>query len=470
VEAQPARDELEEDGQAEAMSASGPPLSMLARPLRATERAAIARRWAAALGKDRTCELPATAFVSIYERGRVIGCVGHADWHLALEQARIDPRFGGARLSRDDATIQLSLLVRGPTITPDEIASSLELGQEGLVAFDTTGAIRAVLLPDVAADAQRDGAAMLRALLEKAGVQSADEIPRVMRVRRERFVARARAKSRVRDPIDAAAAWLAARVNEVGEVAHGIDARSGRAHRTGPFHLGRAAIVMQALDAHGRYDAVARRARAWLESRIEEGGEGLPKPAAERAGTLALALGAGVACRDALVSLVDASSDEIAESAWHAAQVVVALGREAPSPIVRAALAPIDAGTWAPWSALAADALGDRARARRARTQLARSIPAAPPHRGGVRMRDVPEVAITALVIEALAHGKPHHASVRRALAFLRTQQLTRDVSAALDPDLCEGAFPLAPHADFLRCDVTAHALLAMLATRDACG
>lgn len=450
-------------------------LSMLARPLRANERASIARRFATALRTGKPYAPPATAFVSLYERGRVIGCVGHADLASALAAARHDPRFGGARHDASDTSVQLSLLVRGRVLPTAAVAAALALGEEGLVAFDAAGAIRAVLLPDVAADGQRDGEAMVRALIDKAGAKTIDEIPRAMLVRRERFVVRAaRMRARRASPIHAAARWLAARIDAEGAVAHGVDARSGRVHRTGPFHLGRAAVVIEALAAHGGHRATVRRARAWLADAItaalDDEGEGLPRSPAERAGSLALALRAGIDCRAALLDLASASPDAIAEVPWHAAQVSVALAHDAPSAIVAAALAPIDAGTWSPWSVLAADALGDARRAKKGRAVLARAVPIKPPHAGGVRTRSAPEVAITALVLEVLASSRPHRAAARRALAFLVSQALAseRDVPAALDPALAIGAFPLAPHADFLRCDATAHALLALLAARRA--
>ena len=453
---------------------TGPPLALLARPLRGPERAGIARRWATAFRNERACELPATAFVSIYERGRVIGCVGHADVLSALRAARADPRFGGARLEPRESVVQLSLLVRGPTLAPSEVERTMVVGREGLVAFDAAGIVRAVLLPEVAADGQRDAASMLRALAGKAGLTSLDEIPRVMRVRAERFVVRGARSRRSRSPIEAAAAWLAARIGLDGEIAHGIDARSGRVHRTGPLHLGRCALVVQALEAHGGHRAAVRRARRWLALAIEEAlrdaGEGLPKSAPERAGSLALAMRAGIHCDDALIALSMQSSIEIAGHAWHAAQVTVALANRTPQAIRDAALAPIDRGAWAPWSVLAADALGDCRRARKARSVLARSVAARAPHAGGVGARSVPEVALTALVIEILA--TTHPAAARRALGFLASQSFTteRDVPAALDLSLCIGAYPLAPHADFLRCDVTAHALLAQLAVKLSTG
>lgn len=449
------------------MSAGGPPLAMLARPLRASERAAIERRFRAALRSGKTCELPATAFVSLYERGRAIGCVGHRDFASALAAARVDPRFGGAR--GREITVQLSLLVRGPTIAPAKVPSAITLGDDGLVAIDANGAIRAVLLPDVAADTQRDGDAMLRALVEKARATSEEEIAAVMLVHSERFVARPAVsrKRASRSMIDAAASWLAARIDADGAVAHGLDARSGRVHRTGPFHLGRAAVVIEALAAHDGHRAAVRRARRWLLASIDEG-EGLPKTPAERAASLALAVRAGIACRPALLALANDAANEIARVRWHAAQIAVVLAEETPQAIADAALAAITEDAWAPWSVLAADVLGETAPARAGRARLARGIPSSGPHRGGVRTRSAPEVALTALAIEVLAPSKKHRAATARALGFLESQCLSSidDVPASLDPALALGAFPLAPHADFLRCDVTAHAVLALLSSR----
>src|SRR5262249_49053832 len=91
-------------------------LTMLARPLRPRERRSTARDFAEALRSGTTFAPPATAFVSLYERGRTIGCVGHADFASALAAARVDPRFGGAREDLGRATTQLSLLVRGRVV------------------------------------------------------------------------------------------------------------------------------------------------------------------------------------------------------------------------------------------------------------------------------------------------------------------------------------------------------------------
>jgi hypothetical protein len=46
----------------------------------------------------------------------------------------------------------------------------------------------------------------------------------------------------------------------------------------------------------------------------------------------------------------------------------------------------------------------------------------------------------------------------------LRRWQLLGDrIPAALEPKLIRGAFPISPVVDAARCDVTAHALLALL-------
>ena len=77
----------------------------------------------------------------------------------------------------------------------------------------------------------------------------------------------------------------------------------------------------------------------------------------------------------------------------------------------------------------------------------------------------IPEVALTALAVEALSrHPAPwSRAAATRARAFIARTQLVGDrVYGALDPSLAWGAFPVSPVADWLRGDVTAHAVLAL--------
>ena len=85
---------------------------------------------------------------------------------------------------------------------------------------------------------------------------------------------------------------------------------------------------------------------------------------------------------------------------------------------------------------------------------------------GGCGATEIPETALTALVVEALegTRSADARAAVARARRFLRRcQLLPESVPASLDPDLATGAFPASPVAvDFLRCDVTAHAVLAL--------
>lgn len=82
-------------------------------------------------------------------------------------------------------------------------------------------------------------------------------------------------------------------------------------------------------------------------------------------------------------------------------------------------------------------------------------------------MTPVPQTAVTALAVESLArHAEPWaRAAVARGRGFLaRMQLLGSHIPAALDPTLSHGAFCASPSVDTLRCDVTAHALLAMVA------
>lgn len=446
-------------------------LAALGRALTERERRSIRRDLARALRTGADPVLPGTAFVSIYERGRLVGCIGHPSLHAALAMAREDPRFGGARGPADAQTIQVSFLACPAPLRAEEIAH-LEVGTQGLLALEE-GRLRTLLLPEVARDGMLGPAGMLAALARKLDVE-VNALGELATIETERFVFRpepTRGPGR-RSTVELAARWLAARVGPSGEVAWGLDARAGRAHRTGAFHLGRAAVVIAALAAHGGHASKVTRARRWLAASLDaglRGAPGVPREAAGRAGTVALASRAGLEVREVLEDLVDEDGAEIGETAWHAAQVVAVLGERAGVPVVEGALAPLVKGEWAPWSVLAADALGERALAARGRARLVASIAAEPPHEGGVSTGEVAEVALTALTAEVLAAAPRRDDAIDAALArarrFLSRQALDRleVVPAALDARLALGAFPLAPHADFLRSDVTAHALHALL-------
>src|SRR5262249_9144214 len=130
-------------------------------------------------------------------------------------------------------------------------------------------------------------------------------------------------------------------------------------------------------------------------------------------------------------------------------------------------VADLDRRPWAPWTAIAAAARGDRAVRSQAARTLAGALRRTAPHRGGADGTPIPEVALTAVSVEALArHPAPWaRAAALRGRAFVGSMQLagTR-LYAALDPGLALGAFPASPVADLLRGDVTGHALLALLA------
>jgi hypothetical protein len=171
--------------------------------------------------------------------------------------------------------------------------------------------------------------------------------------------------------------------------------------------------------------------------------------------------------QELLAHVEGARSHEVARTPWHAAQVVAALGHEAPLELWTASVENLERRPWAPWTVLAAAARGDRGVGARAARAVADALRTHGPHRGGASVTPVPEIALTAVSVEALAHHGASwaRAAAARGLDFLRSMQLTtKRLYGALDPSLARGAFPASPVADLLRCDVTGHALLALLA------
>ena len=234
-------------------------------------------------------------------------------------------------------------------------------------------------------------------------------------------------------------------VDARGRVGYAMDA-SGRIVRRGAFAHGRAAAVIRALAAH-HHDVST--ARSWLAGEIDAAlaGESIadwPDDASQIAGTLALATLAGIDRR----ALLEAAARNVTSS-WHAAQCVVALGRD--SRIARRSfrlcISDLSAHPFAPWTAIAARTLGDDDVLHRCARSLAGSI--GPD--GGVG--SVPEVALTAITVQALAPTDP----CRPSRAFLRRNQVR-----ARGP--LYGAFPASPATAYFRADITAHALLALLA------
>jgi hypothetical protein len=173
---------------------------------------------------------------------------------------------------------------------------------------------------------------------------------------------------------------------------------------------------------------------------------------------------AGIDVRASLVEL--ARSDALVGSPWHGAQVVAALGRDAPERLWRSCVEDLERRAWAPWTCLAARARGDASVLEKTTGTLIASVRKAPPHAGGAGTLPIPEIALTALTVEALAPStaRDARAAVRRAREFLGTWQLVPGrIPAALDPKLATGAFVASPIVDALRGDITAHALLALL-------
>ncbi len=465
------------------------PWTPLARALTSTQRRASQAQlrglldWQRALGAwPRLASTPraATPFVSLYERGRLLGCFGSDEGGPGERVARAflmslhDPRVGGSLLvDRAQVSAELTYLSEVhalPTRDLPRALDEIEVGTHGLAWVAPERARSALLLPQVARDHGYTAEALLDALCKKASVARAELASgRLVRLSAESRVAHA-------EPVDArgtrtelAAKWLADQIDADGSIAYAVDPRTGTRIDRGLMYHGRAAVLLQALAAwpqHRRRRALAaRRLVAELDA-ATRGRAPLawPEDEGQVAGTLALAVLAGLPFREQL--LARAGARAVRESAWHAAQVVTALGSDAPSELWQRCVGELDQHPWAPWTALAAVVLDDRASYERASHALVAGLSAKAIHRGGVRLRSVPELAVTAITVEALAAGRAsaaRTAAIVRGRAFLaRWQFRPQQISASIDPACAMGAFPLSPVASGLRCDVTAHALLAL--------
>jgi hypothetical protein len=249
-------------------------------------------------------------------------------------------------------------------------------------------------------------------------------------------------------------------------VTFAVNPRTGERTPHGEMHHGRVAVAVDALDRHGGHGKAVARARTRLASDAAAAMRGAavdawPSKRDVVAGTLALLCLGGVDVRRELLAWLEAHP-EIAASAWHAAQAVAALGSLAPGPLWDACVRDLETRPWAPWTAIAARARGDAAVLARCAPALVASIRDAPPHEGGCSARPVPETALTAVTVEALAPLPAARPAVRRARAFLRAWQIPDDPPAPLLPDAAAGAFPASPVVESLRVDVTGHALLAL--------
>jgi len=421
----------------------------------------------------------ATPFVTLYSGESLWGCQlgdeGGARERLvrAYLRALADPRAIGSAPNRRMLSAEVSYPLEVRRLDPDRAELELEVGTEGLVLVAPDRS-PVVLLPRVACDLSFDAKSLIASLASKAGC-SKKEVFRgtLYAFTTENVSVRIEASGvATGSPLQLAARWLAARVDVRGSVDFAIDARRGIRERWGEFAHGRAAIVVQALASAPGGRRAAARARRRLEREIKKALAGhdvvgWPAEPARIGGTLALASLAGIDVQRPLE--VFARRPELRRDAWHGAQVVAALGADAPIELWRACVADLDARPWAPWSALAARARGDAAVAARCERALVDSLRRAPPHAGGASVTTVPELALTAIAVEALSKARRStevRAAMRRAREFIESWQLVGErIPIPLDPRLCSGAFPASPIVDWLRTDVTAHALLALRAS-----
>jgi hypothetical protein len=456
-------------------------------------RARLGARIAGRAGRARPVP-DGTPFVSLYVDGGLRGCCGcdeggpRARLEVALREAFEDRRFPAlAPGERARLAAQVSYVRGVRRIDPRAAAEAIEAGTHGLAVAPRTGP-PAMLLPHVARDRQLGPAAFCEALARKAGLDEAgwrraalyafetDDV--VVRLARGRAgepgaAAPVPAPAAAAAALDLAARWLRDRVDADGRIAFAVDARGGTPAAAGLMRHGRAALVVQALATHGRSGAAVGRARRWLRGEIEAGlagraVAGWPDRPGLVAGTLALAALAGVRPGGALAAF--ARLPELAAEPWHGAQLAAALGTETPPALWRACVADLEQRPWAPWTAMAAWIRRDGDVLARCERALVASIRRAPPHRGGAELGDVPQIAQTAAAVEALAPlpSRAARAAVVRGTDFLRRWQLVPGrIPAPLDPALARGAFPASPIVDWLRSDVSAHALLALLAARD---
>lgn len=425
----------------------------------------------------------ATPVVACYARGALQGC--------ALERGTLG---GPERLAR--AFLASTASVRGEIAVevsyPRRLRwlddpDSLEIGIEG-VALVRRGTGPVLLMPQVARDHGVDGRGMLALLADKAGltIDLSTQLPDGARLAAwtidrvvarlddtEAVSARAAARSGARD-VDYAAAWLARMIDARGTVAFAIDARSRVLQPDGELGYARSAIAIEALAAHGGHARTVERARRWLGREIARAirGErvtGWPEDRASVAGTLALACLAGVPAHGRLRELIaNARWRDFADSPtwpWHAGQVAAALGRDTPHELWSWCVDSIARQPFAPYVAVAARTRGDEAAHRRATAAVATFIRRGPPHAGGASATALPETALTAVAVQALAGVREYRALVASALGFVRARQLLPGrIPGALDPALALGGFTASPIDDVLRADITGHALLALLA------
>ena len=462
------------------------PLSPLGSPLTAAERASLQQTLRALLLWQRDLRnwpaLPsapeATPIVSMYARGGLCGCAGMSKGApgervaRAFVQALGDDRSSGlSREGRAGLRCRLSYARAVRSVSLASVPELLEVGTHGVALALPDRPV--TLLPDVARDNSLDAEGMLETL-ERKGETKRAAWPKdgLYLFETDTVLARMTETPELEpNPIAAAANWLAARVDAKGQVTFGMSPRTGEQHRKSDMFHGRTAILVRALLAQRVGRDAATRARRWLGVELVRALAGhpveqFPSQPALVAGTLALAVMSGIELHDALLAY--AVRPEVLAVPWHAAQVVAALGTRAPEALWLACKRHLEVEPWAPWTALAAKARADSQTFARVTAALIDSVPERGPHVGGVGPNSVPELARTAVTVEALlaADSAAARAARARARGFLLEQQINGgSCIAASDPELVHGAFPQTPVHDYLQIDVTGHALLALVGT-----
>ncbi len=433
------------------------------RPLRDRERASLVRALRGMLAWQRTLRAwpritnapDATPYVSLYGEGKLRGCYGSHEGAPNERVARAfllalgDSRYGGTSDYRADLAAEISYITAARPVRADEALASIAPGVDGIACFEP-GA-EAVLLPSVARERGYDASGMLDLLARKANrPRSSEGIVWIFGV--ETVSSRA---MREKDPERGARRWLESLVAANGAIAFDMDASTGETRDSGVMRLGRAAVAAEALAALG--SPHARRSRQWLAREIA-------KPLADQPdmnlGTLALAARAGLP--DAPLESAARAIDPATCSPWHAAQAASVLGARTPPALWSAFVRSLDARPISPYGLMAARARRDAAVTERCARALVDSIRKDAPHAGGSTMTPVPETALTAVAIEALSPLTTRDAKHAVAVAreFVRARQIL-DVPASMNARAL-GAFVASPIAPVLRCDITAHAALAL--------
>lgn len=406
-----------------------------------------------------------TPYVSLYAKGTLRGCFGSAEGSPAERVARAfllalsDVRYGGIEAGeRATLAAEVSYVTRARPLRADAIEAALEPGVHGLALVSPESTT--LLLPSVARERGQDAAQMLELIARKAGVARPEE-GLVWLLETESVSTHG---ALARDPERAARRWLESLVPPSRAMAFDMDPGTGALGADGTMRHGRIAVAIEALTALG--SAMAEPARRWLAREIAHAlaGQvvlGWPAPKDMVLGTLALAARAGV--RVPLAEFA-ASLDPEATSPWHAAQAASVLGPLTPPRLWERCVRSLEARPFAPYAVMAARTVGDARVLERAVRAVVDSIRTCTPFRGGAGVTPIPETALTAAAVEALAPigGRDVKRAVALGRAFLSERQIL-DVPASMHPRAL-GAFRASPVAPVLRCDVTAHAALALFA------